>query len=153
MWYHLLKFYFNTEYHPYFLIIFSVLCGGLIGFERQISGHREAGRRTLSLVSMGACMFTMIPLLFSTNDMWRMPAQVIAGIGFIGGGVLVKEGGSIKGMTTASAIWLSAALGICFGVDKVFLGFFCCVLAFLILRLKDPFEKIKNKRNGSNKGN
>ena len=73
---------------------------------------------------------------------------MITGIGFIGGGVLIKEGGSVKGITTASSIWLSAALGVCFAADQIILGFFCCILGFLILRLKDPFDKEKkNKEN------
>lgn len=142
----LISFYNNKEYHPYFLLFFATIAGGIIGFERQLAGHREAGRRTLSLVSMGSCLFTMLPMIVGgVSDPWRMGAQVVTGIGFIGGGVLVKENFSVKGLTTATAIWISAALGVCFAVDKIFLGLFCCVFSFLILRLKDPFDFLKNK--------
>ena len=140
----IIDFYQNPTYHPYFLLLFATIGGAILGFERQLSGHKEAGRRTLSLVSIGSCLYTMLPFIIGyQSDPWRMGAQVITGIGFIGGGVLIKEGGSVKGITTASSIWLSAALGVCFAADQIILGFFCCILGFLILILKDPFYKEK----------
>ncbi len=142
----IIEFYHRPDIHPYFLILFATFAGGLLGFERQLSGHKEVGRRTLSLVSIGSCLYTILPMITGhVEDPWRMGAQVITGIGFIGGGVLLKEGGSIKGITTASAIWLSAALGVCFAADKIILGFFCTLVGFLILRLKDPFDFFNNK--------
>jgi putative Mg2+ transporter-C (MgtC) family protein len=122
----IIELYHKPEYHPYFLLL---------------SGHKEAGRRTLSLVSLGSCLYTLLPFLSGhVSDPWRMGAQVITGIGFVGGGVLVKEGGTVKGITTASTIWLSAAIGVCFAADMIFMSIFCCVIGFFILRLKDPFD-------------
>lgn len=138
----------NPQYHPYFLLFLAALCGGALGTERQISGHKEAGRRTLALVSLGSCLFTILPMLQTgVSDPWRMASQVITGIGFIGGGVLVKEGFNIKGLTTAATIWISAAIGISFAADKILLGIFCTIFTFLILKIKkEPVDYIKNKK-------
>jgi len=144
----IIELYHKPEFHPYFLIVLSILSGGLLGFERQITGHKEAGRRTMSLVSMGSCLFAMLPFITGNiADPWRVAGQVVTGIGFIGGGVLIKENFSVKGLTTAATIWLSAALGICFAADKVTLGIFCTIIGFLILRLKDPFDIFKDDKD------
>ena len=82
-------------------------------------------------------------MLSVVTDPWRIAGQVVTGIGFLGGGVLVRDNTSIKGLTTAAAIWVSAAIGICFAADKVLLGFMCCLFTYLILRVKDPFEFVK----------
>jgi len=136
------------EYHPYFMLCFAALCGGALGTERQTSGHRQAGRRTLALVSLGACLFSILPMLQTgIADPWRNAAQVITGIGFIGGGVLIKENFDVKGMTTAATIWISAAIGIAFAANQVLLGFFCTIFTFLILKIKkEPIDYINNKK-------
>jgi putative Mg2+ transporter-C (MgtC) family protein len=139
----------NPEYHPYFLLFLAAVCGGALGTERQNSGHREAGRRTLALVSLGSCLFSILPMMMGAPDPWRVAGQVVTGIGFIGGGVLIKENLSIKGLTTSATIWISAAIGIAFSADKILLGIFCTVFTFLILRIKkEPMEYFnKNKEN------
>lgn len=136
------NFYNNPQIHPYFLLILAAFCGGALGTERQRAGHREAGRRTLSIVALGSCLFSMLPLLaHQVADPWRMASQVITGCGFIGAGVLLKENFTVKGLTTASAIWVSSAIGICFAVDMILMGIFCTAFTFLILRIKkEPFE-------------
>lgn len=139
----------NPEYHTYFLLFLAAVCGGALGTERQNSGHREAGRRTLALVSLGSCLFSILPMMMGAPDPWRVAGQVVTGIGFIGGGVLIKENLSIKGLTTSATIWISAAIGIAFSADKILLGIFCTVFTFLILRIKkEPMEYFnKNKEN------
>ena len=138
-----------NQYHPFFLLFFAAFCGGALGTERQISGHRQAGRRTLALVSLGSCLFSILPMLQTgIADPWRMGAQVITGIGFIGGGVLIKENFSVKGMTTAATIWMTSAIGIAFAADEVLLGFFCTAFTFIILKIKkEPSEYFNNENN------
>jgi len=140
--------YNNPEYHPYLLLFLAAACGGALGTERQMTGHRQAGRRTLSLVSLGACLFTILPMLQTgIADPWRMGAQVITGIGFIGGGVLIKENFSVKGMTTAATIWMSAAIGISFASDRIMFGIFCTIFTFLILKIKkDPMDYFRKQK-------
>jgi putative Mg2+ transporter-C (MgtC) family protein len=143
------------QFHAYFLIFFAAFCGGALGTEREITGHRQAGRRTLALVSLGACIFSILPMLQSgITDPWRNAAQVISGIGFIGGGVLIKENFSVKGMTTAATIWISAAIGICFAADQILMGFFSTVFTFIILKFKkEPIDYFKNNQDNTNKIN
>jgi putative Mg2+ transporter-C (MgtC) family protein len=138
-----------NQYHPFFLLFFAAFCGGALGTERQISGHRQAGRRTLALVSLGSCLFSILPMLQTgIADPWRMGAQVITGIGFIGGGVLIKENFSVKGMTTAATIWMTSAIGIAFAADEVLLGCFCTAFTFIILKIKkEPSEYFNNENN------
>lgn len=137
----------NPIYHPYFLLFLAAFCGGALGTERQSSGHKEAGRRTLALVSLGSCLFSILPIMTGVNDPWRVAGQVVTGIGFIGGGVLIKENFSVKGLTTAATIWVAAAIGIAFSADKIMLGVFCTIFTFLILKIrKEPLEYFKNKK-------
>jgi len=137
----------NPEYHPYFLLFLAAACGGALGTERQNSGHREAGRRTLALVSLGSCLFSILPMMMGAPDPWRVAGQVVTGIGFIGGGVLIKENLSIKGLTTSATIWMSAAIGIAFSADKILLGIFCTVFTFLILKIKkEPMDYFKKNK-------
>lgn len=119
------------------LLILALSSGAVIGYQRQKSGHSEAGRRTLGLISLGACLYTIMPFIsHSQGDPWRMASQVVTGVGFLGGGVLIKEGGSIRGVTTAAAIWVSAAIGICYGCGEIIAGVFVTLISYLILLAK-----------------
>lgn len=119
---------------PYGTLFLAAFCGGALGTERQKTGHEEAGRRTLALVSLGACLFTLLPMIRGVvQDPWRMGAQVISGVGFLGAGVLIKEGFSIKGLTTASTIWVTSAIGVCFGAGEYLMGIFTTLFALGIL--------------------
>ena len=138
----------NPEYHPYFLLFLAAFCGGALGSERQNSGHKEAGRRTLALVSLGACLFSIMPMMMGVPDPWRVAGQVVTGIGFIGGGVLIKENNSVKGLTTAATIWVTAAIGIAFSADKIVFALFCTILTYFILKLKtEPMEYFRKNKN------
>src|SRR5579862_2314015 len=91
------------------LCLIAVVLGGIIGNERM---HKEkpVGMRTMSLVSLGSAAFTMIGFAFTskTGDSGRVAAQIVTGIGFLGGGVIMRGPGSIFGVTTAAMIWMTA---------------------------------------------
>ena len=141
----------NPHIHPCLILFIAAFCGGALGTERQKSGHTEAGRRTLALVALGGCIFTILPMLHTkVSDPWRMGAQVITGIGFIGAGVLIKEGFTIKGLTTASTIWVSAAIGVCFGAEEILLGFFSTIFSLMILLTSKLENKNGNRINHTN---
>ena len=120
----------------------AMLVGAVIGTEREFT-HRPAGMRTHMLVSLGACavmitsqmLFAQYRVYGATPDPARLSAQVITGIGFLGAGTILKEGPTIKGLTTAAGLWASACTGLAVGA-----GFYECVLIafamiFLSIRL------------------
>lgn len=92
----------------------AALAGLCIGFERQWQ-HKSAGLKTNMLVAMGGAIFTMLSIQFNhfSNDVdvTRIIAQVVSGVGFLGAGIIFKEGLSVHGLTTAATIWCSAAIG------------------------------------------
>lgn len=98
----------------------AVLCGGVIGLERE-NKRRPAGFRTHILICLGACMTTLTGQYLSVymnyyTDMSRLGAQVIAGIGFIGAGtIIVTKRRQVRGLTTAAGLWVSAIIGLCCG--------------------------------------
>ena len=92
-------------------IIICFLLSSCIGIERQFR-RRLVGLRTIILVSLGSFLFVRFSYAFPTSDMTRVAAQVVAGIGFLGAGVIIKDNKSVKGLTTAATLWCSAAIGI-----------------------------------------
>lgn len=114
----------NIESIRYMLIAIarlglSAILGGLIGFEREHS-HRPAGFRTHILVAVGSAL-VMLTAVYMTDkfpdniDISRMPAQVVSGIGFLGAGTILREGFSVKGLTTAASLWAVSCIGLAVG--------------------------------------
>jgi putative Mg2+ transporter-C (MgtC) family protein len=106
-------------------VVLAAALGGAIGFERELR-EREAGLRTHLLVSVGAALFTMVSAYawtdwrFSTEaglvfDPTRIAAQVVTGIGFLGAGAIIRQGLSVRGLTTAATLWVVAAIGMATG--------------------------------------
>ncbi|HWX14107.1 MAG TPA: MgtC/SapB family protein [Methylocella sp.] len=95
-------------------LIIAVLLGGVIGFERQWR-HRLAGLRTNTLVSLGAAIFVVFARQFADESPTRVAAQVVSGIGFLGAGVIWKEGLTVRGLNTAATLWCSGAVGLLAG--------------------------------------
>lgn len=89
----------------------SVLLGFLIGLERQITGH-PAGIRINVLISMGACLFLMFPLMSGSDEVYRIASYIVSGVGFLCSGVIFKEGGTVRGLNTAATLWCTAAVGV-----------------------------------------
>ena len=86
----------------------SVLLGFLIGLERQITGH-PAGIRINVLISMGACLFLMFPLMSGSDEVYRIASYIVSGVGFLCSGVIFKEGGTVRGLNTAASLFAVAA--------------------------------------------
>ncbi len=93
----------------------AILIGGLVGAEREYR-DRSAGFRTMIFICLGACLFTMHSITIGiTRDQARIAAAIVSGVGFLGGGAIMRGGMTIKGLTTAATIWLTAALGMGIG--------------------------------------
>lgn len=86
------------------------ILGIVIGFERQYR-RKIAGIRTITLVALGSFLFVSVSDLTTANDITRIAAQVVSGIGFIGAGVILRDGKNIRGLNTAATLWCSAAIG------------------------------------------
>lgn len=118
-------------------LLLGSICGGLIGLKREMKG-RPAGLKTFSLVCMGATLvmvtneFIYVNVANSTGDSARMAAQVISGIGFLGAGTIMTTGNDrVKGLTTAAALWVTAAIGIAIGTGFYFGGIAGLIVLYL----------------------
>jgi putative Mg2+ transporter-C (MgtC) family protein len=127
-------------------LLLAALAGGVVGFEREKHG-RPAGLRTNLLVAVGSCVMMIVSEAFYLKygmhdaettlrlDPSRVAAQIVTGIGFIGAGVILKEGASVRGLTTAASLWAVAGLGMAFGMGFFSLGAIATVLVLISLTL------------------
>lgn len=125
----------------------AVLCGGIIGLERDWR-NMPTGFRTLSIVCLGSCVAVLAAIKAGDSDGFSRVAQgIVTGIGFLGGGVIVQNGGikDVKGLTTAAAVWLTAALGLLCGVGEVLMALGVTVLAVLVLLLDSVLQSWRAK--------
>jgi putative Mg2+ transporter-C (MgtC) family protein len=131
----------------------AIGAGAVIGWNRQRKNH-PAGLRTMMLVSLGAAGFmvlgediavTGIP---SAGDRSRVVQGIVGGIGFLGAGTIIRSGGEVKGVTTAAAIWVVAALGACLGMGMYVVGLAMTVLTTLILWLAPLESAVFKDKNG-----
>jgi len=99
-------------------ILVSVLCGGIIGFERQIRG-KPAGIRTSILICLGTQVFVSHGTSLAAGDQYRVLAQVVTGIGFLGAGLMISQEGTVRGVTSAAVIWVLAAIGATIGLGRL----------------------------------
>ena len=99
-------------------IFVSVLCGGIIGFERQIRG-KPAGIRTSILICLGTEVFVSHGTSLASGDQYRVLAQVVTGIGFLGAGLMISQEGTVRGVTSAAVIWVLAAIGATIGLGHL----------------------------------
>jgi putative Mg2+ transporter-C (MgtC) family protein len=96
-------------------ILISVLCGGIIGLERQLRG-KPAGIRTSILICLGTQVFVSHGTSLASGDQYRVLAQVVTGIGFLGAGLMISQEGTVRGVTSAAVIWVLAAIGATIGL-------------------------------------
>jgi putative Mg2+ transporter-C (MgtC) family protein len=114
-------------------ILLAVLAGGLIGMEREFR-DKAAGFRTLIFICLGATVFTILSYgVSSAGDPNRIAAGIVSGVGFLGAGVILREGGRVIGLTTASTIWLTAAVGMALGGGKFILAGLAIAVSMAVL--------------------
>ena len=128
-------------------LLMSLIMGGLIGLERE--WHRQsAGLRTHILISLGATLLTLLSIYipqthrnFQGGDPGRIAAQVITGIGFLGGGAIFRLGANVRGLTTAASIWIVAGIGMTVGAGMYFAALVGTGLVLFALFFMVRFEK------------
>lgn len=125
-----------------FKLIAAVIIGGVIGAERE-RHNKAAGLRTMILICVGSAMFTVFSINMAGAEFepTRIAAQIISGIGFLGAGVILREGGRITGLTTAATIWLSAALGMGIGSGEYVLVAVAALVITIVLWFFPKFEE------------
>ena len=115
-------------------VLSTIISGIIVGLERQLSG-KPIGMRTSSLRCLGTYVFVVMGgfSLTENSDSTRVIGQVITGIGFLGAGVIIAREGAVKGITSASAIWVLAGIGVMIGLGKHFQGIKIAIIAVIIL--------------------
>jgi len=128
-------------------LVLAALLGGILGYERERHG-KAAGVRTHMLVALGAALFVLVPKEagVSNADLTRVIQGIVAGIGFLGAGAIIKGSAeeSVKGLTTAAGIWLTAAIGIACGLGRESTAVLSALLAFVILALVPHLTRLRD---------
>ncbi|CAM5440198.1 MgtC/SapB family protein [Eoetvoesiella caeni] len=125
-------------------LIVAIALGAAIGFERELRG-KDAGLRTHMMVSLGAAIFILVPVTsgMQATDVSRVMQGVVAGIGFLGAGAILKleRNGEVKGLTTAASIWVAAAVGIAAGYGREGTAVASTLVALFVLAVLGRLEK------------
>ena len=131
-----------------FKLIISLLLGAIVGVERRQKGQ-VAGMRTFSLIAMGATMAMLVSIYIpqeylglKNGDPGRIAAQVISGIGFLGAGAIIQMKGSVRGLTTAAGIWMTACLGLAVGAGMYVVSVAACIFILVVYRILEQIEKV-----------
>lgn len=130
-----------------FRLILSMMLGMVVGAERKRKGQ-IAGIRTFALISMGACLAMLLSIYvpqvylgLKNGDPGRIAAQVITGIGFLGGGAMIHMKGAVRGLTTAAGIWITAIIGMAVGIGMYLCSIGATLLILLTLVTFEQYEK------------
>lgn len=118
----------------------AAVLGAMIGLEREYRGY-PAGVRTIALVCMGSALYAEMSRLYSGDD--RIAAQIVSGIGFLGAGLIFREGFTVRGVTTAATIWAAAAVGVAIGIEAYIVAIFAALISVLLLELRVITKNIR----------
>lgn len=131
-------------------LVVAAVAGMVIGIERELR-DQAAGLRTHMLVAVGACLFTIVGVygFGSDSDPARVAAQVVTGIGFLGAGAIIREGVSVRGLTTAASLWVVAAAGTAVGIGLYWATGVATVVTLLSLWTLRPFRRRLRNRGDS----
>lgn len=148
----------NYSFFEDFLKLFiACVLGGLVGFQRE-SSNRPAGFRTHILVCVGSALVMITSQYIfdvykgvTTLDPARLGAQVISGIGFLGAGTILRDGSTVKGLTTAAGLWAVACIGIAIGAGFYSGGITAALLVYFTLAISKDWDVIVDAKTQSNK--
>src|SRR2546425_8176694 len=127
-------------------LVIALVLGAVVGLERERQ-ERAAGLRTVTMVSLGSCLFTIVGAYgFSQTDPSRVAAQIVTGIGFLGAGTIFLRKDLVRGLTTAATIWAVAAIGMAAGTAEYVIAFFTTLLILSGLIVLKAIERRLFKR-------
>lgn len=129
-------------------LVAGLVLAAAVGWEREVQ-RMPAGFRTHALVGLGAAVFTVVGAYGLTGenaDPTRVAAQIVSGIGFLGGGAILHYGGNVRGLTTAASLWAVAAVGMAAGAGLYVISIAATVLIIVALDIFDRFETVLKRR-------
>jgi putative Mg2+ transporter-C (MgtC) family protein len=129
-------------------LLLSAGLGAALGLEREWR-QKYAGLRTNILIALGSTLFTLMSIDLATtvaSDPARVAAQIVTGIGFLGAGAIMRTGAGVRGLTTASMIWVNAAIGVAVGGGEYHLAVIATAVTLIVLTLLTPVEKWIDRR-------
>jgi putative Mg2+ transporter-C (MgtC) family protein len=127
-------------------LLLAGLLGSLIGLEREWR-QKAAGLRTNILITLGSALYTSLSIQIAGNyDPARVAAQVVTGIGFLGGGAILRTEGNIQGLTTAATIWINGAIGMAAGSGRFLAAIGGTVATLIVLTALVPVERFLERR-------
>jgi putative Mg2+ transporter-C (MgtC) family protein len=130
-------------------LLLAAALGAAIGLEREYR-QKPAGLRTNMLIALGSALFTIVSIAMAqgggTPD--RITAQIVTGVGFLGGGAILRSGTNIHGMTTAATIWVNAAIGMAAGAGEFMTATAATALTLVVLAVLPPIESYFERRAG-----
>jgi putative Mg2+ transporter-C (MgtC) family protein len=122
-------------------LLVSFAVGAAIGLEREYRS-KAAGLRTMIMICLGSTIFTEISIHLGANNPDRLAANIVTGVGFLGGGVIFKDGLTITGITTATTIWISAALGMAVGAGEYFVAIVGSGVVLIVLTVLEKAQGV-----------
>lgn len=125
-------------------VVFAFVIGAIIGLEREFRS-KPAGFRTMILICVGSCLYTILSKEAATASTDRIASNIVTGIGFIGAGVIFKEGITVNGLTTAALIWITAALGMAIGYHNYPLAIVVSAMVVIALFVLEPVQRFINR--------
>jgi len=130
-------------------LFLAALLGAAIGLEREYR-QKPAGLRTNILIALGSALFTTLSILMggSGGSADRVSAQIVTGIGFLGGGAILRDRASVHGMTTAATIWVNAAIGMAVGAGQFAIAAATTIVTLIVLAVLGPLEAYLERRAG-----
>jgi len=138
-----------TPYAIFPRVLLAAALGGAIGLEREYR-KKPAGLRTNILIALGSALFTIISIRLAeiggTPD--RIAAGIVTGMGFLGGGAILRSGTCVQGMTTAATIWVNAAIGMAAGAGESGLATMATAITLAVLAVLPPIEAFVERRVG-----
>lgn len=134
----------DFDYETGLRLLLSFIIGTVIGLEREYRS-KAAGLRTMIMICLGSTIFTEISMAIGNSSPDRIASNIITGIGFLGAGVIFKDGLTISGITTATTIWICAALGMAVGAGEYFIALIGSGVVLVVLILFEGVQKIVSR--------
>ena len=127
-------------------ILASMIAGSIIGAEREYKS-KNAGFRTITLITIGATLYTMLSKQIGIGMDFHIVGNIVVGVGFLGAGAIFKDGSNISGITTAATIWISAAIGMAIGAGEYTVALITLIAVLIILLGFSEIQAIIDNRN------